>query len=128
MSFNHHIKMQYQTEAGQVVSTDTVYSDNGAPAFNDAIAASQTNKEIDIAFVRANLKSFVFWADQDLTLKTNSSGSPADTIAYKKNTRFVWSNDEYSAIPFSADVTKFYVTTGVNVTNILIFACVHISV
>lgn len=92
--------------SGSVVDTATSLT-----SFDQTFAAASSNVNASLAFVRANVNQLILLADQPCTVKTNSSGSPADTIALIANAPFVWSRSNgYFAIPFSADVTTIYVT------------------
>lgn len=80
------------------------------PVYSVPIAANQTNKEITIGFSSANLKAIILLADVDMTVKTNSTGSPDDTLSLKAGEPLVWDNHSGFAFPFAATVTKVYVT------------------
>lgn len=49
-------------------------------------------------------------SDQDLTLKTNSSSEPGDTITLKADIPYFWMKDGGIDQPLSVDVTKLYAT------------------
>jgi hypothetical protein len=69
-----------------------------------------------IALTIANVRSLVIVADQDCTLKTNSTGTPQETLALKANVPVVWdANMPGFAIGelFAGNVTNVYVTTTV---------------
>lgn len=79
-----------------------------------AIIANQTNKAVDYAVVVARLKMFVLLATVDMTVKTNSSGSPDNTFTLKANEPFVWTVDQGTLKDTAAvtvvDITHLYVT------------------
>jgi hypothetical protein len=78
-----------------------------------AIAPSSTNQQIaNFAFTLAKLQGVYILSDQNLTLKTNSTGSPQDTITITANEPFEWNNTSGIAAPFAGSVTALYVTTG----------------
>ena len=79
-------------------------------AFSKAISASQTDLLVPVSFTTANLRSIFLLSDQNLTLKTNSSGSPANTFTITANVPFVWQYQSGVTNPFGTDVTAFYVT------------------
>lgn len=76
-----------------------------------AIPASTSNYAFTMAFTLANVQAYMFLADQNCVLTTNSTGSPSDTINLKAGIPFFWSRSGYAAVGFSANVTSIYVTT-----------------
>lgn len=94
------------TLTGQVVDTAATLI-----TVDLTFAAGSTNVAAALAFVRSTTQQFYFLTDQPLTMKTNSSGSPADTFNLVAGAPFRWSRSEgYFAMPFSADVTSIFVT------------------
>jgi len=78
---------------------------------DENLSAGSTNVPIAIAFDASDLQGFALVADVDMTVKTNSTSSPGNTINLKAGRVMPWSNsDGYYASPFTVDVTSFYVT------------------
>ena len=76
------------------------------------VASSQTNYEIQWAFTLANAKAYAICADQDCTVKTNSTGAPDETLSLKANQALVWRENDPATMAFlSTNLTKIYVTT-----------------
>ncbi len=48
----------------------------------------------------------------DLTLKTNSSSTPDDTLTLTDGVPHLWSNDDVEAVFLTADVTALYATNA----------------
>lgn len=90
---------------GQVTDTGTTFNLT-SPTF----AAASTNVVMAMAFVKANLQSFYLKSDQNCTVKTNSSGSPSDTITLVANVPYFWSKSSGLTNPFATDVTTSFVT------------------
>jgi hypothetical protein len=64
-----------------------------------------------IGFTVAALQSIILVSDQNMTIKTNSNSSPANTINLIAGTPFIWQRSAgYFSNPFTTDVTAFYVT------------------
>lgn len=76
------------------------------------IAASATDAEIQVAIPRG-LEMLFILADGALTLKTNDSADPDDTITLVANQPNVWVNGYGDSPVAAAAVVKFYVTNGV---------------
>lgn len=78
---------------------------------DEQFPAASTNAPLAAVFATATLQSFYLVASQDMTIKTNSTGSPGNTWNLKANIPFFWSTSAgYFTNPVSADVTGFYVT------------------
>lgn len=79
---------------------------------NTAIPASSTNLPVSCAFTQADLQGFVLVASVNMTIKTNSSSSPADTITLVANSPLVWEKSPgYYTCPFAHDCTSWFVTS-----------------
>ena len=51
-------------------------------------------------------------SDKYLTLETNSSSSPQETIALKEGNPLLWVKDAGLDLPFAGDVTKIFATNA----------------
>jgi hypothetical protein len=94
---------------GQLVGAGTDAQTGDAELnFNDSIAIS-TNKEVDLAFAYAKVKSFAMYAAGAVTLYSNANnGSGGDTLAIPAGLT-VWNANDLTACPFTIDVTKLFV-------------------
>jgi hypothetical protein len=75
-----------------------------------AVAASQTNLLTPFAFKLTNAKFIYLDVDQALTLKTNNSGSPTDTLNLVVGSPIIWFPGGAIANPFTGDVSSLYLT------------------
>lgn len=75
------------------------------------IPASSTNYLVAGSFAFAKVSAVWLYCDAACTLKTNSSGSPAQTFTLAANVPLLWLGASDPRVnPFTADVTAFYVT------------------
>ncbi len=83
-----------------------------AEVLAESIPENSTDLQVDIAFPKATLVVLYMLATADMTIETNNSGTPDDTINLKANAPLIWvAADAYHANPVNnADVTKVYVT------------------
>lgn len=88
-----------------------------------ALAASTTNHEEDMVLTRAQIKSILLKVTGgDLTIKTNSTGSPGDTVVMAAGAELFWCPTDtnilaFGADPFpTADVTKLYLSSTAGCT------------
>jgi hypothetical protein len=112
MSLTDKITRSYTGNGSAITSTVGEYTGNGIASFDDDIAAGATNVEIDITFPFASIQALAIVSSQDLTLKTNSTSTPGDTISIKGGVGIVWGKDFHEANPFTADVTKLFATNA----------------
>lgn len=77
-----------------------------------SISAGVTNQLVAMAFVVANVQCCYLVSNQNVTLKTNSTTSPGNTISLKANIPYLWRKSAgYNALLFTTDVTSWYITT-----------------
>jgi hypothetical protein len=74
------------------------------------LPANSTNKEVDITIDVSALKGIVLLADAAVTVKSNSSTEPDDNFDLGAGRDLSWITGQGDA-PFSADVTKLYLTS-----------------
>jgi hypothetical protein len=124
---NHTATRSYKTQSSQTMSlAETI---NGDIEINSTltIPANTTNQAIVIVLTQANLQSVCLYANgAALTVKTNSSGSPQDTIALVIGQCLVWTlqTDGIGKCPFSASITEFFVTNASGNAATFQYACV----
>jgi hypothetical protein len=122
-AFSHRLGLTYTTDAGTVKTTTNTYTGDADVAVNIPIIASQTNYEIDTSWKYSTIKSCLLYCDTALTIKTNSSGSPTDTITLAAGVQKIYTNDGAVGTGtnfFTADVTKIYVTNSTTASNLTI--------
>lgn len=101
------------TENGTTIVDHSVsYTGSLVPLIDaEPIAGSATTQIIATCDVSA-VKAFVVVSTVAATLKTNSSGSPVDTIALVANQPYVFHTTSYDAFLLGTDVTTFFFTVA----------------
>ncbi len=118
MAFTHQIQYTWNRNSGgetitQLSSESADSEDNRDITVPDAT----TDMQVDLAFVRARLKSLFILSDQAILLQTNDPMTPIDTIALAANVPLVWSASSGAANPFvNGDVTAVYLTNASGAT------------
>jgi hypothetical protein len=112
MALTHKVGVVYSSDAGTITNTTDTYTADGESQYDGTIATGVTHGEIDIAVDVSAIKSMVMYSTQALTVKTNSTSAPDDTISLAASKQLVWTIDRLEACPLTADVTKFYVTNA----------------
>lgn len=103
----------YNDGATTLTKSETVTS-GGNLLVDESIPDGSTNLQIAFAFTKAKLQSIYILASGVLTLKTNSTSSPGETIVLAANQPVQWSALDAVFIPnpFSTNVTTLYATNS----------------
>ena len=114
---SHNILRQWQSGNQSVSQEETVTADSETN-LDLAVDDGETALEANIAIDVSALASLYMAADQDITIKTNSSGSPDDTISLKANKPLVWTPNCGFSNPLSEDVLSIFCanSSGTNAT------------
>jgi hypothetical protein len=73
------------------------------------LPASSTNVEVSISWTVANTQAIFLLSSSNMTIKTNSSSSPGDTIDLIAGIPLIWdASAGYYANLFTVNVTSFY--------------------
>lgn len=114
---SHKILRQWQSGNQSVSQEETVTADSETN-LDLAVDDGETALEANIAIDVSALASLYMAADQDITIKTNSSGSPDDTISLKANKPLVWTPNCGFSNPLSEDVLSIFCanSSGTNAT------------
>lgn len=110
--FTHTLGTTYRTGSGTIASISASYTGEGEVDLDTTVALSTTNKEFDIQFIKTDVISMIMFSDKAVTIKTNSSGSPSDTISLAAGMPLVWNTDVPTAIPLAGPVSKIFVTNA----------------
>lgn len=78
--------------------------------FEETVPDASTDKEFLIAIDVSEAKVVSILADQALTIKTNSSGAPQETITLIANRPTIWQVGD--AALFAGDVSSIFVTNA----------------
>jgi hypothetical protein len=118
MALSHNIAVRVTRGGIAVVDSAYTQTADAAQEIDTTIPANSTNYPLAVGTVElAKTKSFVLWFSTDCTLKTNSTGSPAETWTMKAGDAFIWNANNPTANPFSADLTEIYITNSTTATQ-----------
>lgn len=110
-TYNNTLNWNAYASIGNISASLALTGDVQA-AINTPVPAATTNQEILIALDVSALQLIVVYSNVAVTIKTNSSGSPTDTIAIKAGIPYVWHLDAYATNLFTGDVSKIFVTNA----------------
>lgn len=111
MPFTNQLRVDAFANALNVSAVRSFSGDNQL-AITQAIANGTTNQEILAAIDVSATKFVVLSSDVALTLKTNSSGSPDNTINLSAGVPYIWGYGDYNSLLLTVDVAKFFVTNS----------------
>ena len=106
-----HTRFQRYSTTGVIGEANDAQTGDGEASYDGTIAIT-TTQEVSLAFLFAKVKSFCAYVEGgSLTLKTNSSGAPDDTLVLPVGLT-VWNANDAAACPFTTDVTKFFLVNA----------------
>jgi hypothetical protein len=112
MAFTHTLGRTYKTDAGTIASTTDTYSGNAENDLSVSVVGPVTNEEHDLQVAVGDIVSLVIYSDHAVTIKTNSTGSPGNTITTIGKVMIAWNTDSHEAKPLTTDVSKLFITNA----------------
>ena len=110
------------------ISYSVTKTADGQYVYDGSLSANQTDALIAASIDVSQMVGLYFYSDADLTIQTNSGGSPADTITLDGGTPLVWIKDQGTANPLTTDVTALYLTNTTACTVIKLYVLVDLTV
>jgi len=111
-AYTHTETVAYANNSGQIQSLKNVMTGDAEFNVSTLVGANTAAQEIDVAFARAQLRSLCITSTGPVTIMTNSSTTPGDTKTLIAGQTLIWDTKHPEALPFTADVTKLFITTG----------------
>lgn len=113
MSIQHVVGENWAGPVGAISLQKSITLTGGTEVNLDlSVAGSTTNQLHTIAIAVAGLQDVYMVSDQALTIKTNSSGSPQETITLAAGQPLVWYAGCGLTTPFAGNITALYITNG----------------
>lgn len=111
MAFTHTLTFNH-SQGNNQISKQVSKSADSEKNLDITVPDSSTNLAIAYTCDVSELKSLFIVSTVNMTLETNNSGSPTDTLTLIAGEPVVWFTGCPMECPFSADVTALYATTG----------------
>ncbi len=122
MSFTDTVTVQYSAGGAAAVQANYSASGVGRAAYSGSVpdTTSSSGQLVDMSFKHADVVQVFLLSTQNMTINTNSDGSPTQSISLTANVPVLLN-------PFSSDVTALYLrnaslTTAATVTLIVLLA------
>lgn len=115
MSVARTVAVSLNSGSTQLASTSFTNTQESELNWNFTLTASSTNYDLPGAVLTiANIKNIYMCFDTAVTLKTNSTGSPQETLVFAANVPLLWDSQGPLAIGtiFAGNITKFYLTNS----------------
>jgi len=112
MSISHTITKTWQGQSGLPISKGVVLTASEEVNFDFQVAASTSNQPFNLAFTKVDLQSIFILSDQTVTIKTNSSSTPQDTLTITGNDPYQWDINCGIANPFAGNVTSGFTSNA----------------
>jgi len=108
-------------------SVETEFDNVGVEFDDEAeLPANTTNFDIPCSIAYANIGFVYFYCDVALTIKTNSTGSPDQTISLGAGKPLKWATGDADACPITANLTHLYLTNTTVVGEIYLLIGVNL--
>jgi hypothetical protein len=104
----HTVSISIKGDSGGRLAADSKDYEAAAEVNFDQTADSLDTLEIDANIDVSQIVSFYIYSDKNVTLKTNDTSAPTQTIAITAKKLFWWNTDHSGTNPLTADVTKFF--------------------
>jgi hypothetical protein len=111
MPFQVNTRESAQSNAISIEATRVLEGDSQLNIIQ-VVPAATTNQEILAAIDISLAKLVAIRSTQNITIKTNNSGTPDDTLVLTANIPMIWRDGDYNALFLTDDVAKFFITNA----------------
>lgn len=119
MSFEHTFEETLHAGDKSYTAQNKFTQGGQAGIDQEPVGADAVDLEMAIAIHVSAMKTFFMLSETDLTVKTNSTSVPDDTLILKAGVPISWHEKSNHSNPLTADVTKIYVTEDASKADFL---------
>lgn len=113
MAFSTTVEHGVVTPSGAVRVTKSYSSVEALIEHDLSIPDSTTDQQVVLSIDVSALDYFYIHSDQAITVETNDSGSPDDTLVLTADDPYLWTSDSYHTFLLdTADITALYLTNA----------------
>lgn len=95
---------------GESISNVVSVTTDGEYNFDVSLTSEQADKQVLIVLDQSALASICISTTVDVTIETNNSATPDDTLGVNAGEPLIWTNVSGLTCPITQDVTTVYVT------------------
>lgn len=118
MPYTGQLRIDLTANSGAFSSVRNITGDLQTE-MSQVIAAGATNVNILLAIDITKVKLLLIKSSVNMTFKTNSSGSPANTINLLAGIPYVWAAGGYETLVLTTNVSSIFVTNGTATDGLL---------
>lgn len=111
MAKTHTLTINY-SDGYQTINQQISKSDDRSLELDVTVAANVTNQAHAFPIDVSEVKSMYLMSTQNITIKTNSTSTPANTLNLLANRPVIWQDGDLNSLLLTTDVTTLYLTTG----------------
>ncbi len=124
--FTCNLQQTAYANAMSIAATRT-FTGESQITLSPVIPDGTTNQLVLIAIDVSLLKFLAIKSDKAITIKTNSSGSPDDTLSILAGVPYIWGDGGYDTCLLTTDVASMYITNATaDDANVQIIALVDL--
>lgn len=121
----HSVFTKWSNAGDSIQKTVTIAAD-AETNFDVAVNTGVTNQAVAFTLDRSKAQVLFIVSTTAVTIKTNDSGSPTDTLALTAGVPKAWTlNDGIDECPFTGDVTGLYVSNASGSQAIVSIRCAY---
>lgn len=108
------VRIRRGAQLGKNAEIEQIYEVTASAGIDveETIGAGAADVLVNISIDISALKAIYIESTQDITIETENATTPTDTLNVKKDSPLAWDDKSHFANPFSADVTKMFITNG----------------
>ena len=126
MSFSHSI-VQNWAGNGRTIGSSNSFSGDGQESRSVAVPPTTSDQLVNFALDVGQIKAIYMKSNVDLTVETNSSSAPDDTISLLAGIPYIWYTGSYFTNLLTTDVTALYLSNAGAVAAAFELEVVHDS-
>lgn len=112
MPFQHTLTKTWKNSDGKTLQRSVQRTFPGEINKAASVANGVSNQLVPVTINLADMGMYYITSDVDVTLKTNSSGSPTDNFLLKAGKALEWEDEGYFANKFTGNITAIYLTNA----------------
>lgn len=118
MAISHEFQFRW-TRGGETITKTVSVTSDGEDNRDIDVPNPSTNLAVDFEVDVSQLKGLYIVSNKALTLKTNSSSSPQETISLAADKPLTWVSGLGNTLPFAGDVTSLFVSNASGAAAVL---------
>lgn len=111
MAIKQKLSISWRSE-GRSHDNDITQEGSSALSIEETVEDGETDYKVTADVDQSAMKMLYLESSEDVTLETNDTDSPDDTLDLKAGEPVMWHSDGFASNPFSEDITDLYFTNA----------------